>query len=73
MTLRNFLDEVRYGNTARLCVAIKGDYDFLDNYEEGKYWELPAGNWENGSKSEACPAIPKEIMLMFSTICWHPI
>lgn len=62
MTLRNFLDEVRYGNTARLCVAIKGDYDFLDNYEEGKYWELPAGNWENGSKSEACPAIPKEIM-----------
>jgi len=62
MKLREFLDEVRFGNTARLCVAIKGDYDFLDNYEEGKYWELPAGNWEDGSESEACPAIPDEIM-----------
>lgn len=62
MKLREFLDEVRFGNTARLCVAIKGDYDFLDNYEEGKYWELPAGNWEDGSESEACPAIPEEIM-----------
>ena len=62
MKLREFLDEVRFGNTARLCVAIKGDYDFLDNYEEGKYWELPAGNWEDGSNSEACPAIPEEIM-----------
>lgn len=62
MKLREFLDEVRFGNTARLCVAIKGDNDFLDNYEEGKYWELPAGNWEDGSNSEACPVIPKEIM-----------
>ena len=62
MKLREFLDEVRFGNTARLCVAIKGDYDFLDNYEEGKYWELQAGNWEDGSESEACPAIPEEIM-----------
>lgn len=62
MKLREFLDEVRFGNTARLCVAIKGDYDFLDNYEEGKYWELPAGNWEDGSESEACPAIPEEIL-----------
>ena len=62
MKLREFLDEVRFGNTARLCVAIKGDYDFLDIYEEGKYWELPAGNCENGSESEACPAIPDEIM-----------
>ena len=62
MKLREFLDEVRFGNAARLCVAIKGDYDFLDNYEEGKYWELPAGNWEDGSASEACPAIPEEIM-----------
>ena len=62
MKLREFLDEVRFGNTARLCVAIKGDYDLLDNYEEGKYWELPAGNWEDGSNSEACPVIPEEIM-----------
>ena len=62
MKLREFLDEVRFGNAARLCVAIKGDCDFLDNYEEGKYWELPAGNWEDGSNSEACPAIPDEIM-----------
>ena len=62
MKLREFLDEVRFGNAARLCVAIKGDYDILDNYEEGKYWELPAGNWEDGSASEACPAIPEEIM-----------
>lgn len=62
MKLREFLDEVRFGNTARLCVAIKGDNDFLDNYEEGKYWELPAGNWEDGSASEACPTIPEEIM-----------
>ena len=62
MKLREFLDEVRFGNTARLCVAIMGDYDFLDNYEEGKYWKLPAGNWEDGSESEACPAIPEEIM-----------
>ena len=51
-----------FGNTAQLCVAIMGDYDFLDNYEEGKYWKLPAGNWEDGSESEACPAIPEEIM-----------
>lgn len=62
MKLREFLDEVRFGNTAQLCVAIMGDYDFLDNYEEGKYWKLPAGNWEDGSESEACPAIPEEIM-----------
>ena len=62
MKLREFLDEVRFGNTARLCVAIKGDYDFLDNYEEGMYWELPSGNWEDGSKSEAFPVIPEEIM-----------
>ena len=62
MKLREFLDEVRFGNTAHLCVAIMGDYDFLDNYEEGKYWKLPAGNWEDGSESEACPAIPEEIM-----------
>ena len=62
MKLREVLDEVRFGNTAQLCVAIMGDYDFLDNYEEGKYWKLPAGNWEDGSESEACPAIPEEIM-----------
>ena len=62
MTLREFLDEVTFGNAARLCVAVKGEDDFLDNYEEGKYWELPAGNWEDGSESEACPAIPEEIM-----------
>ena len=53
MNLREFLDKVRFGNTARLCVAIKGDNDFLDNYEEGKYWELPAGNWDKGSESRA--------------------
>ena len=62
MKLREVLDEVRFGNTAQLCVAIMGDYDFLDNYEEGKYWRLPAGNWEDGSESKACPAIPEEIM-----------
>ena len=62
MKLREVLDEVRFGNTAQLCVAIMGDYDFLDNYEEGKYWKLPAGNWEDGSESEACRAIPEEIM-----------
>lgn len=62
MTLREFLDEVTFGNAARLCVAVKGEDDFLDNYEEGKYWELPAGNWENGSNSKACPVIPEEIM-----------
>ena len=62
MTLREFLDEVTFGNAARLCVAVKGEDDFLDNYEEGKYWELPAGNWENGSNSKACPVIPEKIM-----------
>jgi hypothetical protein len=62
MTLREFLDEVTFGNVARLCVAVRGEDDFLDNYEEGKYWELPAGNWENGSNSKACPVIPEEIM-----------
>ena len=62
MTLREFLDEVTFGNAARLCVAVKGEDDFLDYYEEGKYWELPAGNWENGSNSKACPVIPEKIM-----------
>lgn len=62
MTLREFLDEVTFSNAARLCVAVKGEDDFLDNYEEGKYWELPAGNWENGSNSKACPVIPEVIM-----------
>ena len=31
MTLREFLDEVTFGNAARLCVAVKGEDDFLDN------------------------------------------
>ena len=62
MTLREFFNEVNFGNAARLCVAVKGEDGFLDNYEEGKYWELPAGNWENGSNSKACPVIPDEIM-----------
>ena len=56
------MDEVTFGNVARRCGAVRGEDDFLDNYEEGKYWELPAGNWENGSNSKACPVIPEEIM-----------
>ena len=62
MILRDFLDEVRFGNVSRLCVAIIGEDGFLDNYEAGRYWELTCGNWADGSRSEAEPEIPAEIM-----------
>lgn len=62
MILRDFLDEVRFGNVSRLCVAEYGNSGFLDNYDAGKYWELTCGNWENGSESEASPEIPEAIM-----------
>ena len=62
MTLRNFLDDIRFGNVARLCVAVCGKNDFLENYEQGMYWELKAGNWDAGSASKATPIIPEDIM-----------
>ena len=62
MTLYEFLDEVRFGNVSRLCVAIHGGDNFLANYEAGKYWELEYGNWHEGSRSPARPEIPDEIM-----------
>lgn len=62
MILRDLLDEVRFGNTSHLCVAIHGDDNFLANYDAGKYWELTCGNWHEGSSSEAAPTIPEVIM-----------
>lgn len=62
MTLREFLDQVRFGNVSRLCIATSGKEDFLQNYEEGRYWELPSGNWENGSRSTIEPEFPDEMM-----------
>ena len=61
MTLRDFLDEVRFG-TGTLCVAICGEEEYLDNFESGMYWMLEAGNWHEGSESSACPEIPEELM-----------
>lgn len=62
MTLYEFLDDVRCGNVGRLCVAICGEDDYLDNFREGMYWELDEGNWERGSLSPATPDLPEEIM-----------
>lgn len=62
MTLRELLDNVRFGNVSRLCVAVYSARDFLDNYNQGHYWELTCGNWDNGSASEAEPEIPSAIM-----------
>lgn len=62
MTLREFLDQVRFGNVSRLCIATVGKEDFLQNYEEGRYWDLPSGNWANGSRSEIQPEIPDDMM-----------
>lgn len=62
MTLREFLDEVRFGAVGTLCVAICGEEEYLDNFEAGMYWKLEAGNWHEGSESPARPEIPEEIM-----------
>ena len=62
MTLRDYLDEVRFGAVGHLCIAISGEDDYLENFEEGKYWELPAGNWEKGSKSTTKPLIPEGVL-----------
>lgn len=62
MTLREFLDQVRFGNVSRLCIATAGKEDFLQNYEEGRYWELPSGNWADGSNSTIEPELPEEMM-----------
>ena len=62
MTLCKFLDDVRCGNVGRLCVAICGEDDYLDNFREGKYWELEEGNWHAGSASPATPDLPEEIL-----------
>ena len=62
MTLREFLDEVRFGAAGTLCVAICGEEEYLDNFEAGMYWHLSAGNWHEGSESPAKPEIPEEIM-----------
>lgn len=62
MTLYEFLDDVRCGNVGRLCVAICGEDDYLDNFQTGMYWELDEGNWHAGSASPATPDIPDEIL-----------
>lgn len=62
MTLREFLDNVRFGAAGTLCVAICGEEEYLDNFEAGMYWKLEAGNWHEGSESPANPEIPEEIM-----------
>lgn len=62
MTLYEFLDDVRCGNVGRLCVAICGEDDYLDNFREGMYWELDEGNWHAGSASPATPDLPDEIL-----------
>lgn len=62
MTLREFLDNVRFGNVSRLCIATPGKDDFLQNYDEGRYWELPSGNWADGSNSTIEPEFPDEMM-----------
>lgn len=62
MTLRDFLDEAKFGAAGHLCIAICGEDDYLDNFEQGMYWELPAGNWENGSESTTKPLMPEEIL-----------
>lgn len=62
MTLHDYLDNVRFGAVGHLCIAISGEDDYLENFEEGKYWELPAGNWEKGSESTTKPLIPEEVL-----------
>ncbi len=62
MILRDLLDNVKFGNERRLCVAVHGGMDFLGNYECGEYWELPQGNWHSGSDSPSDPEIPEAIM-----------
>lgn len=62
MILRDFLDEVRFGAAGTLCVAIRGEEEYLDNFEAGMYWRLDAGNWHAGSESPASPEIPEDIM-----------
>lgn len=62
MTLYEFLDDVRCGNVGRLCVAICGEDDYLDNFQKGMYWALDEGNWHAGSASPATPDLPDEIL-----------
>ena len=62
MTLCEFLDEVRCGNVGRLCIAVCGEEEYLDNFKEGMYWELESGNWHEGSSSPTTPEIPEEFM-----------
>ena len=62
MILRDFLDEVKFGAVGKLCIAICGEEWFLDNFEQGMYWELPAGNWDKGSESTTNPLIPEEVL-----------
>lgn len=62
MTLREVLDEVRFGNVGRLCIAVCGKYDFLEHFKKGQYWELECGNWHEGSRSQTTPEMPEEFM-----------
>lgn len=62
MTLREFLDQVRFGAVGSLCIAICGEEEYLDNFEDGQYWELECGNWHDGSKSPTTPELPEELM-----------
>lgn len=62
MILRDFLDEVKFGAVGRLCIAICGEECYLDNFEQGMYWKLPAGNWDKGSESTTNPLIPEEVL-----------
>lgn len=62
MTLCEVLDEVRFGNVGRLCIAVCGEDDFLEHFKKGQYWELECGNWHEGSSSPTTPEIPEEFM-----------
>ncbi len=45
-----------------MCVATRNPIDSMNNFNNGKYWDIKGGNWDGGSKSFAMPAIPEEIM-----------
>lgn len=62
MTLREVLDEVRFGNVGRLCIAVCGKNDFLKHFKKGQYWELECGNWHDGSCSQTTPEMPEEFL-----------
>ena len=63
MRLRDFLDEVKFGNPSSLCVAIIDEEgDCASKFLKGQYWHLYEGNYMDGCDCASEPAIPKSIL-----------